>query len=506
MDEQLLALVRRDFPEYQATHLIEAGIPVYFVRLQVEVLEPQELTNFEIYFLHAVALDVNTREDIARLLGLDDRDLVTPGASLLKRELITQGQPLASGSRPIFLTPRGRETMASQQAPPVPVRASAQVHLNAATWTPMALEETWSVERMDKEGLCILPPSRFERPTLGDFTLKEVDLALRNVPFFRENRLVKLLELKKATPEYIAPVTVVALRDRKKQEQRFAVYKSGALQRGESAVLQRHYETGHFQLPDDAVALTEERLEIPATLPPLVARVAQGVADNEAARIRLEKELTDSQTRRGGTVDRIERAQLEERIAALEAEMRTNHEESERLRAQLRQNQGTFLRTEEHRAVLERALKEAREEVIIISPWLNRRTCDDALCDLFASAIKRNVRIRIGYGITERAGEADAGRNRANAQKVIRALRTAVAEVADPAQAALLDIQRTSDTHQKILVCDRAFAVLGSFNWLSYRGELDREYRNETSIVLREPTSVEELARIALRGWPQQPG
>lgn len=378
------------------------------------------------------------------------------------------------------------------------------MHFNTLTWTPMALEETWSVERMDKEGLCILPPSRSERPTLGDFTVKEVDLALHNVPFFRENRLIKVLELKTTPPEYIAPATVVVLRDRKQQEQRFAVYRNGALQRGETAVLQRHFETGHFLLPDDAVALAEERLEIPATLPPTVAQVVRRVADNEAARLRLQAELTDSETRRGGMADRNERAQLEERIAQLEAELRRNHEESERLRVRLQQNQGTFLRTEEHREVLERALKEAREEVIIISPWLNRRTCDDALCDLFAQAIKRNVRVRIGYGITERAGDPDAGRNRANAQKVIRALKAAVSRETEASQAALLDIQRTSDTHQKILVCDRTFAVLGSFNWLSYRGELDREYRNETSMVLREPASVGELARIALRGWPQQ--
>ena len=61
----------------------------------------------------------------------------------------------------------------------------------------------------------------------------------------------------------------------------------------------------------------------------------------------------------------------------------------------------------------------------------------------------------------------------------------------------------TGDTHQKILVCDRSFGVLGSFNWLSYRGERDKEYRNETNILLRDPASVIELTQIALRGWPQ---
>jgi hypothetical protein len=500
--DNLLSAIARDFPDYEATHVFEAAIPVYFFRLVVEVLEPQALSNFEIYFLHAVALDVNTREDIAALLGLDDRDLITPGASLLKRELIAQGVPTPTGKRPISLTERGREVLETQKVPPIPVRASAQMHFNALTWTPIPLEETWSVEQMDKDGLCVLPPSRQERPTLGDFILREVDLALQHVPFFRENRLIKLLELKKVKPEYIAPVTVAALCSQGGREQRFAIYRDGALQRGESAVLQRHSETGLFFLPDDAVPLANARLQIPTTLPPIVARVAQQLTDAEYAARQLQAELTDSKTLHGGTADRSERAKLAERIAQLEAELEANREESAQLKRQLQQNQGTFLRTEEHRAVLARALQEAREEVIVIAPWLNRRTCDDALCDLVAQAVKRGVRVRIGYGITERPGDPDLGRHHANAQKVIRALRAAVARDISAEQARLLDIQRVSDTHEKILVCDRSFAVIGSFNWLSYRGELDREYRREASVILRESASVAELARIALRGWP----
>jgi hypothetical protein len=498
----VLSVVARDFPEYEATHVFEAAVPVYFSRLLVEVLKPQALSNFEIYFLHAVALDVNTREDIAALLGLDDRDLITPGANLLKRELIAQGAPTPLGKRPISLTERGREALGTQKVPPIPVRASAQMHFNAMTWTPIPLEETWSVEQTDKDGLCVLPPSRQERPTLGDFTLREVDLAMQHAPFFRENRLIKLLELRKAKSEYIAPVTVVALRSQGSREQRFAIYRDGALQRGETAVLQRHFETGLFFLPDDAVPLADTHLEIPTILPPAVAQVVQQLTDAESAARQLQADLTDSEMRRSGTTDRGERAKLAERITQLEEELRMNREESARLKKRLQQNQGTFLRTEEHRAVLERALQEAREEMIVISPWLNRRTCDDALCDLVAQAVKRNVRVRIGYGISERVGDRDLGRHHANAQKVIRALRAAVAREASSEQISLLDIQRTSDTHEKILVCDRTFAVIGSFNWLSYRGELDREYRREASVILRESASVAELARIALREWP----
>jgi phosphatidylserine/phosphatidylglycerophosphate/cardiolipin synthase-like enzyme len=235
----------------------------------------------------------------------------------------------------------------------------------------------------------------------------------------------------------------------------------------------------------------------------MVARVAQDLTDNEADLNKLQVELVNSQIRRGTTQDRLEREALEEHIRHLQEELRVKRQESERLRMQLQQNQGTFLRTEEHRSVLERALALAREEVIIISPWMNRRACDAPLCDLVAQAVKRGVHIRIGYGITERPGDLDDGRNRANAQKVIRSLRTAVVRYGLPENTELLDIQKTRGTHQKILVCDRTFAVLGSFNWLSYRGEKDEEYRNETSILLRDSTSVTELARIALSEWSQ---
>jgi hypothetical protein len=503
--DELLPIIRRDFPEFEATHIFEAGIPVYFVRLQVEVLEPQELTSFEIYFLHAIALDVNTREDIATLLGVDDRDLVAPGASLLKREYITQGLPTAEGKRRIFLTEKGRAALGEQKAPPVPARRWAQLHFNALTWTPGPLEDkTWSIEQMDKEGLFILPPHRQERPTLGDFTAKEVAFALQDVPAFQDKQIIALLELKKLTLEYIAPVTVVLLRETATQEQRLVVYYRSMQKRAESDVLQRLFETGHLVLPDDALVLSGELLKIPTALPAVVAQVVQKLTENEVSLRKLGAELTDSGTRRGSTQDRNEREALEQRIRSLQDELQAKHDESELLRKQLLQNQGTFLRTEEHRAVLERALKEAREEVLIISPWLNSRTCDDALCGLVAQAIKRGVRVCIGYGITERAGDLDAGRNRANAQKVIRALSAAAAQVAPPEKAKLLDIRKTSGTHQKILVCDRAFAVLGSFNWLSYRGEQDKEYRNETGILLRDSASVSELARIALREWPSQ--
>jgi hypothetical protein len=498
--DDLLAHTRRDFPGFEPTHLFEAAIPIFFLHLLVEALERQTLSIIESFFLHAVANDVHTVAEMAWLYGIDETYLYAPGASLLKCGYIRE-EASALGQNFIRLTDRGRQALGKDTAPPTPMRRGANLHFNAMTWVPMPQEKklVLSIERVDAEGLCILPPLRYERPTLGDLTLDKVRTALNDLTFFRDKPIIGILEMQRNRPEYLAPIQVVCLRQRDDQQQRLVIYRRGIYQVSESALLQRLFETGKFFIPDDAIPLIPSLLHIPASLPQAVAYAATGLADNETVVRDLEAKLKAASDKRGTTQSKEERHQLENRIHELETALQQKREESDQLRVQLGQQQGSFLRTEEHRAALERALVEAREELIIIAPWLNRRTCDDTLCLLIAQAVKRGVHVRIHYGITERPGDPDVPRNRANAQRVIRAMTKAVEQEGPPMPGGKLDIQRVGDTHEKILICDRTYAILGSFNWLSYRGELDELYCKNTSIVLREPTTVAELTRHVLR-------
>jgi len=199
--------------------------------------------------------------------------------------------------------------------------------------------------------------------------------------------------------------------------------------------------------------------------------------------------------RRSATQDDRERQELAASVQRLNEELRVKVEEGEQLRQQLRLYHVEFLRTEQHRGVLEQALREARKEIIIISPWMNRRACNDDLCRLIGDAVARGVLVRIGYGMGRERHQAEAGRNRANVQSVKYAIERYIPNSAAP----LLDMRQTSGTHQKILVCDRKFAVTGSFNWLSYAGEQDEGYRNETGTLFRHGDQVMELANIALQ-------
>jgi hypothetical protein len=47
------------------------------------------------------------------------------------------------------------------------------------------------------------------------------------------------------------------------------------------------------------------------------------------------------------------------------------------------------------------------------------------------------------------------------------------------------------DSHAKVLLQDELFVVLGSFNWLSFRGDPDRAFRDEQSALVALPSMVE---------------
>ncbi len=156
-----------------------------------------------------------------------------------------------------------------------------------------------------------------------------------------------------------------------------------------------------------------------------------------------------------------------------------------------------ILQTEQHRPALLRTLREAKSEVIIISPWMNPCTCNAEVCQLVGQAIARSVHIRIGYGFGHAEHPDHVQWRKSNVSRVRRAFEQAIRR--EKGDLALLEMKETMGTHQQLLICDRAFAIADSFNWLSYTGARDGDVREETSILLRDGEEIQRLATIALR-------
>ncbi len=162
------------------------------------------------------------------------------------------------------------------------------------------------------------------------------------------------------------------------------------------------------------------------------------------------------------------------------------------LKAELKQRKAPpnleILTTTDHRPLLLKAIREAQYELVVVSAFLSERAFDQELCDLLVGAIcERRVQVRIAWGLGTQGG-SDALLTRSQGEALLKRLKSQIRKTDDSCRN-LLQIRRLA-THEKFLVCDKQFCAWGSFNWLSYRGERDRGFRQESSTLSYDPDHI----------------
>lgn len=146
---------------------------------------------------------------------------------------------------------------------------------------------------------------------------------------------------------------------------------------------------------------------------------------------------------------------------------------------------GQFLHDQEIRRKLLVALSTAEHEVDIISPWLSRYAVDRNLISLMEKALQKNVTIKILYGIN---GANDSYKERLNTSETIATELSHRFKRYDK----LFKIQK-DNTHEKILLCDERFYMVGSFNLLSFAGNFRANTRREIMLYSENPELIKKL-------------
>jgi hypothetical protein len=142
----------------------------------------------------------------------------------------------------------------------------------------------------------------------------------------------------------------------------------------------------------------------------------------------------------------------------------------------------------EHPGLLQDALETAHSRVLIISPWIRAGVVDASFLLRIERLLKRGVALHVGYGLGEKDGDARVPDRNSEA-----ALYTLAAKYSS------FNISRLGDTHAKVLIKDSEFFVISSFNWLSFRGEASRTFREELGTLVRIPARVDELYKKLLK-------
>ncbi|CDL84197.1 AAA domain-containing protein [Xenorhabdus szentirmaii] len=150
-----------------------------------------------------------------------------------------------------------------------------------------------------------------------------------------------------------------------------------------------------------------------------------------------------------------------------------------------------YYRDCEHIAAFSALIAQSKNEVIVITPWIRRGGTQyqrPELAQLLATQ-QRGVRVKVYYGYYhQRLDRADDNDH------------TLIAEYREQLGKGNI-IRLTEGTHEKVLMIDGRYIILGSWNWLSHgyhdscqrRGQFSNAIRHEISAELDDVTLVKEL-------------
>jgi hypothetical protein len=148
----------------------------------------------------------------------------------------------------------------------------------------------------------------------------------------------------------------------------------------------------------------------------------------------------------------------------------------------------------EHRGLLERALVNSRERLLISSPWVSRWIVSDAFITSLEKLLEAGTAVTIAWGFDDPSGRHKSKSDRTPLQKLLNLASTHSDNFA---------LIKMDQSHQKILISDGLY-VCTSHNWLSYGGNSPRiewgEKRTDPDVV--DDRYFQILDSISANGHP----
>jgi len=211
----------------------------------------------------------------------------------------------------------------------------------------------------------------------------------------------------------------------------------------------------------------------PPVLPVVEAKEEQVEALKQASS-KAQADVDDARQAAEAAESPEERKKAEERL-------RVASEQLSRAKIQLDTFPVRGLDVYEHPGLLERALRESKERLLIISPWIIANVVNHAFISKLERLLTRKVNVYIGYGLGE-----DDDQIRDNDRRAEQDLERLAQKYPNFA------FVRLGDTHAKVIISDRNFIVTTSFNWLSFKGDPNRTFRDEQGTFVAYPEFIDK--------------
>lgn len=443
---------------YELASFKEAGLPVYLLTVRVLTLEHKPLSPIDEGVLKAVTAGLDTPDDISAFLGLSSNVLTPVFAGLNTLELISYIRAVDEGKPKVLVTSKGRIAL-TEAATITPQERTLKICLDAINRrllfiNPIAL---YKPRDMRELGYFEIPTGVSKRPEVEDIPLEDFNRVLARKLAGRENTgdLLAVRRIERRELTYLPCVMLFYRSLAQPSEVDVAFWREDGPSLEHEA---RFRELGGHELVG-AKLLSNAQTE-------LAPEVIEQVADYSSILpiISVRKDVST-----GNVSESVKTASNAFAEAA-----------GETIQSIL---------CHEHPGLLKKALLSSKKRLLIISPWIRHQVVNWEFVASLEALLRQGVDVYIGYGLEDGEGGGrgtDAARNK-----------IAITPAAEKDLKQLVERYKNfrfvfvGNTHRKTLVSDDAFAVITSFNWLSFKGDPRDKPRDESGVVIRKKAYVD---------------
>lgn len=479
---------RQRFPGHNVDAVYSVCWPVYRVRLTVTVLEQDALSTTAHYILKLANVGIGEPAELGEKLGLPDSYLVGAAAELLREGLVEQRPDLR-----LTTTEKGRHVLGNDGQAMRPQPKQMDVPFDPLTRKVPDVDVGYLLTQNEvhKEGLFVVQYLG-DKPRLGDLRLDEIRVYnSHSSPDDRiEQEIIEVSEIRdrNARLQYRNDIIIAKLDSPNTDTPTFAAYHGLQYLEEETSTLRRLAESGVNLVPGEFQGDNTRSWHSMSSMSSDEVALLDSIEELDIAAVELQQAVVEADAAGDPTQSDSEREEYALRRVEFDRERGRLVEERAQGEVELnRRTEGAIrlVKTEEHHPLLLEAIDQATQELTLVSAWIDPYAFDREVCQKLARAVRRGVTVRIAWGLGAGGRRIDSRRNSKKGEDALSRLNQLIP---NDGQERLI-VTRT-ETHEKFIICDDRFCVWGSFNWLSYRGEIDQGYRRETSTYSTRPDDI----------------
>lgn len=475
--DELAKLKANSVPNSTLVKYYEAGIPQWHMEAILTMLKPKKLSVLQEFILKFISSGIDDVSDICNFLGVNKTAVNNAVAVLQKNNLITVDIFYSK----LKLTDKGEKDL-KEAATIVPEDIEYALYVDGLLGN-VYLDTRKLYTSKELRSFEIKPiNTTVERPTLDSLVYEEVKRAInlfkKNHAYEQDKLEGDLQEISCIAKTYVEYKKVSVLVFMNKSEDiEFQVFDGTTRNDDYSIALQKQYNNNSRVLDFDSnfISEAEENNSLISVLPQEIIESAKSFSYKDST---LEREISNLTTqldaikKNDDDNDEQHKESATERIRFLEKkidEMKNERKGADRI-----------LSTYDHRPLFLDALDNAQNMVVIVSPWIKSGGMNNEILGRIERALQRGTRVIIGYGISEKE-DSD------------RWILQRLTDIQKKKYGDKLLLVKLSNTHEKVLIKDNEYMVITSFNWLSFKGDPNKGFRQETGYYTESKEAINQM-------------